>query len=396
MSVHLRIAAALISLLAPLIGSHASAESAQAELPPLQCWWRTDRAAIYVGQHLQLTLTCAAAQTDAATAIPDWDALQPELVDLAPFEVVGGTRSEDVVADFRRYTQFEYTLRLTAEEFFGQDVPLPPLEIVYSIAVNGAGGTVQQGRERTYVLPPLPLKILSLVPAQANDIEDAADYSFTAIQRKRERAKMAFVIGCGLLAAGALFTVLFLKSLLSGSRARRATLPFRVADWRLVAGARSALRRLAAVADREGWSEARVGEALTLLRVLGAVAIGKPVRQQIVPRNSAAEAGEWLMHRLSMRRSRIAISAAVTPAQLRAQARDDSGVSNEMLEDLATALAVCSDTHYGRAPIDGDPTPPIAQAIREALSASNGLFLKTLVPSRLRMLIPSYAVSGAS
>src|SRR5690606_33473300 len=85
-------------------------EEGARELLPLQCWWRTDRSAIYVGQHLKLTLTCAVAETPAATAMPDWDPLQPEAVDLAPFEVVSGTRSEDVVADFRRYTQFEYVL----------------------------------------------------------------------------------------------------------------------------------------------------------------------------------------------------------------------------------------------------------------------------------------------
>lgn len=394
--VHRRLATALWLML--LVGSFArGAEDPGTELAPLQCWWRTDRIAIYVGQHLQLTLTCATAETPAATAMPDWDPLQPEVVDLAPFEVVGGARSEDVVADFRRYTQFEYTLRLTGEEFFGQDVPLPSLEIVYSIAVNGSGGSVQQGRERTYVLPPLPLKILSLVPSQADDIEDAAGYSFAAIERKRGRAAMAFVIGCGLLAAGALYVLLFLNSLLSGSRARRASLPFRVPDWRIVAGCRSALRQLASAADREGWSEARVGEALTLLRVLGAVAIHKPVRQQIVARDRVVEAGEWLLRRLSLRRSRVAISAAVTPAQLRAYAPDASGfASSEIVEDLAAALAVCSDAHYGREPVEGDQPPPVAQAIRDVLSASRDLFLATLVPSRLRVLAPRFALSGAS
>lgn len=377
----------------------ASAQDAGTEMQPLQCWWRTDRAAVYVGQHLQLTLTCAAAETVAATVMPDWDQLQPEAIDLAPFEVVGGTRSEDAMADFRRYTQFEYTLRLTGEEFFGQDVPLPSLEIVYSIAVNAPGGSIQQGRERTYVLPPLPMKILSLVPAQANDIEDAVGYSFAAIERKRDHAALAFVIGWALLAAGALYLVLFLNSLLDKARSRRVAAPFRVADWRVVAGCRSALRQLASAADKEGWTEPRVGEALTLLRVLGAIAIRKPVRQQVVARDRVVETGEWLLRRLSLRRARVVISAAVTPAQLRSN-QTSSLVAGETVEDLAAALALCADVHYGRQEIErtepaqiSNESVQISQAIRDVLSASRDLFVATLVPSPLRGLMARYAMS---
>src|SRR5688572_2628162 len=144
----------LTLLVVLLAGVHAAAAvspvgNATREAPPLQCWWRTDRVAVHVGEQFRLTLSCAAAETEAANVVPDWDALQPDVVDLAPFEVVAGTRSEDAVKPPWRYTQFEYTLRLTGEEFFGLDVPLPPLEIVYSIAVGPPGGKVQQGRERT-------------------------------------------------------------------------------------------------------------------------------------------------------------------------------------------------------------------------------------------------------
>lgn len=389
----------LVLLAASVAGAAqpAGGEDASTEVPPLQCWWRTDRVAAHVGEQLQLTLTCAAAETETATVVPDWDQLQPEVVDLAPFEVVAGARSEEIIAGPWRYTQFEYTLRLTGEEFFGQDVPLPPLEIVYSIAVGDPGGRVQQGRERTYALPPLPMKILSLVPEQANDIEDAAGYSFIAIERRRSQAAMAFVIGCGLLAAGVLHVLLFLSRLFNKMLVRRAAAPFRVADWRVVVGCRSALRELASAADRDGWSDARVGEALTLLRVLGAVAIRKPLRQQIAARERVTETGEWLLRRLSLRRSRIAISAAVTATQLRAHAsqapRSSSGTA---VEDLATALAACSDVRYGRSDTEGNATSQVGQAIQDALAASGELFRAVLIPPRLRALTARHAVSVAS
>jgi hypothetical protein len=392
-----------LTLLALLAGPIADAaqpaidESAVTEAPPLQCWWLTDRVAVHVGEQLQLTLTCAAAETATATVMPDWDQLQPDAVDLAPFEVVAGSRSEDVVTPPWRYAQFEYTLRLTGEEFFGLDVPLPPLEIVYSIAVGAAGGTVQQGRERTYVLPPLPMKVLSLVPGQADDIEDATAYSFAGIERRRSQAAMAFVVGCGLLAAGVLYVLLFLGSAFRSLRTRRAPIPFRVADWRIVAGCRSALRRVASAAGRSGWSDASVGEALTLLRVLGAVAIRTPVRQQIAMRGRAAETGEWLLHRLSLRRPRVALSAAVTAAQLRAHASQGPlAVSDQAIEDLAAALAACADVRYGRDAPDGTAIAAAGGAIQDALSASRELFLAALLPSRLQGLAARHAVSGAS
>lgn len=366
-----------------------------AEMPPLQCWWRTDRVAVHVGEHLQLTLTCAAAETGSATVVPDWDQLQPDVVDLAPFEVVAGTRSEDVVTPPWRYTQFEYTLRLTGEEFFGLDVPLPPLEIGYSIAVGPPGGNVQLGRERTYVLPALPMKILALVPARADDIEEVTAHSFASIERRRSRAAMAFLVGCGLLAAGALCLLLFLGSAFRAMRTRRVKTAFRVADWRVVAGCRSALRRLASAAGKDGWTDARVGEALTMLRVLGAVAIGIPLRQQIAVGQRPAERGEWLLRRLSLRRRRVAITATVTAARLRAHV-SPLFVSDQAIEHLAVALAACSDVRYGREAADGAAMAEASRAIQDALGASRELLLAAFLPSRLRALLARRVASGVA
>jgi hypothetical protein len=352
------------------------------EVPPLQCWWRADRVAVQVGEPLRLTLTCAAAETESARVVPDWDQLQPDVVDLAPFEVVAGTRSEEVVTPPWRYTQFEYTLRLTGEEFFGLDVPLPPLEVAYSIAVGPPGGTVQMGRERTYVLPALPMKILALVPAQAVDIEDVTAHSFASIERRRSRADLAFLVGCGLLAAGALYLLLFFGSALRSMRAHRVKPAFRVANWRVVAGCHLALRRLAATAGTEGWTDARVGEALPMLRVLGAVAMGLPLRQQIVARQRPAERGEWLLRRLSLRRPTVAVTATTTAAQLRAHT--SALLSKQAMEDLATALKVCSEVRYGREDPDGTGLADVGGVIPRTLFASRQLLLASLLPARRR------------
>jgi hypothetical protein len=378
-----------LTLLMLMAGACAEA----AEVPPLQCWWRTDRVAVRVGEPLRLTLSCAAAETDSATVVPDWDQLQPDVVDLAPFEVVAGTRSEEVVAPPWRYTQFEYTLRLTGEEFFGLDVPLPALEIAYSIAVGPRGGNVQMGRERTYVLPPLPMKILTLVPGRANDIEEVTAHSFASIERRRSQASMAFLVGCGLLAAGALYLLLFLGSIYRAMRTRRVKAAFRVGDWRVVAGCRAALRRLVSTAGSQGWTDARVGEALVLLRVLGALAMGMQVRQTIAARDRPAGHGEWLLRRLSLRRPRVAISATVTAGQLRANASPLS-VSDQTIEKLAVAVAACSEVRYGPESAEGGMAD-VGGAIQEALDASRELFVPALLPSRFHFLVGRRVATGA-
>jgi hypothetical protein len=364
----------------------------QTELPPLQCWWRTDRVAVRVGEPLRLTLTCAAAETSAATVVPDWDQLQPDVVDLAPFEVVGGTRSEEVVVPPWRYTQFDYTLRLTGEEFFGVDVPLPPLEISYSIAVGPPGGAVQQGRERIYVLPPLPVKILSLVPKEADDIEEVPAHSFESIERRRGRAHLAFLVGCGLLAAGVLYLLMFVGGAVRALRARRVKPEFRVPEWRIVVGCRAALRKLVVAGGREGWTGSRVGEALTLLRVLGALALDKPPRQQVVARDRPVESGEWVLRRLSLRRPRVAITATTTAAQLRAH--PSPRVSGAALDSLAAALSTCSAMRYAPEPDDAGASEA-GRAIEDALRASRELLTATLLPVRLKMLAAPATVGGA-
>lgn len=359
--------------------SMALAEAATEEVPPLQCGWRTDRVAVRVGEPLTVTLTCAAAETDTASVMPDWDELQPDAVDLAPFEVLSGVRGADTQVASWRYSQFEYRLRLTGEEFFGLDVPLPPLEIPFSIAVGPRGGMVQMGRERRYVLPALPLKVLSLVPGPARDIEEVANYSFAAIERRQARASLLTLVGGGLLAAGGLCLLLFLASLWRALRAGRVRPAFQVPDWRIVMGCREALRRLASEAHREGWSESALDKAMPLLRTLGAVALGEHARQRVVERRDLPAQGEWLLRRWSIRRPFVAVSAAITPARLRApDPHVEPLADRQTREAIADALDPCAVILYGRESADArtEAVTAVAPAIDSALAHSRGLAVR--------------------
>ena len=85
------------------------------ELQPvdaLRCWRRIGRNAVQIGEHFTMTVTCRVIETDAARTAPDEAALQPQSIDVAPFEVLDGQRYSDVQDDVGRLFQFHYTLRV--------------------------------------------------------------------------------------------------------------------------------------------------------------------------------------------------------------------------------------------------------------------------------------------
>src|SRR6266511_32267 len=144
------------------------------EIDPLQCWWRTSAGAVRVGEGFQVVLTCAVLETDTATVIVDQSKLEPSVVQFAPFEVLGGSHGADLRTDLRRFFQYEYRLRLIAENEFGKDVPLPEMKLSYHVQSRVGQNAAIQGREQSYVLPAPSVRILSLVPGDAADIRDTS------------------------------------------------------------------------------------------------------------------------------------------------------------------------------------------------------------------------------
>jgi hypothetical protein len=78
-----------VLLLFTALAAAASAQDVQTD--PLQCWWRTSVGAIRVGEPFEVVLTCAVLETDAATVVVDQSRLAPNVIQFAPFEVLGGT-----------------------------------------------------------------------------------------------------------------------------------------------------------------------------------------------------------------------------------------------------------------------------------------------------------------
>jgi hypothetical protein len=132
---------------------------------PLQCWWRTSAGAVRVGEPFSVVLTCAVVESDAATVVVDQSRLEPSVVQFAPFEVLGGSHGADLRTDQRRFFQYEYRLRLIAENMFGKDAALPETKVSYRVQSKVGQKTAIQGRDQTYVLPAHSLRVVSLVPA---------------------------------------------------------------------------------------------------------------------------------------------------------------------------------------------------------------------------------------
>src|SRR5438270_11646976 len=116
-----------------LVGFAGAAGAQTVQTDPLQCWWRTSAGAVRVGEPFTVVLTCAVIETDAATVVVDQSRLEPSVVQFAPFEVLGGSHGADLRTDQRRFFQYEYRMRLIAENTFGKDAALPETKISYRV-----------------------------------------------------------------------------------------------------------------------------------------------------------------------------------------------------------------------------------------------------------------------
>ena len=142
---------------------------------PIRCWRQSSAGAIAIGETFTVVLTCAVYEGDNAQVIPDESRLGVASIQLAPFEILGGSHPPDVRRDSRRFFQYHYQLRIISRDAIGHDVNIPPLPISYRIHSRVGAAATLEGRDLSYVMPMMPIKVLSLVPADAADIRDASE-----------------------------------------------------------------------------------------------------------------------------------------------------------------------------------------------------------------------------
>jgi hypothetical protein len=358
----------------------------QAVEEPIRCWWKTDRTAVRVGERFAVVLTCASIETGPTTVVPNVSQMEGGAIQLTPFEVVSSTRRADVVTPPRRYVQFEYLVRLLSDGFFGQDVSLPALTVTYNFRTADGANT---GRDQTYILPALPMRVLSLVPRAVADIRDTSTMTFGDIEAARFRATVARVASWIALAFAVVFAIL---ALVRASRPLRAKAPGtvkQVGPFTGLGACAAALRDVrAAVSSEGGWSADLARRALPALRLAGAWALGRPVAQEKVRRGVAVREGQILVRRGWLRPVRTVLSASTTPSQIAAAAdRDDlGGRTRQALQELRPALETFSTAAYGRidAPLD---RAELDTALSQGLDAVQRLRVGTIGPWRLVALV---------
>jgi hypothetical protein len=334
-------------------------------LDPITCWWKTDTNAVHIGEHFTLTLTCDVADTGRVTVVPDVKSLEPTTVQLAPFEVVRGVRHQDIHIQESpsRYFQYEYTLRLLGEGYFGRDVDIPSINVTYTI--QSPGGETQ-GRDQVYVLPALPMRIISLAPLKATDIRDTPRDSFAEIEARRFRAT-AELIAAGIFFgfAGVLLGFAVAR-IVSRYRQHAPAASRSIRSRAVLAGCLRALGGVKSNVAHTGWTQELVARALAVVRIAAAVALGRPVAQTLVDINVPRQDGQMILRKGMLRRALISApttedSFATPPGKgpgPRAQA-----MSEQLRESLQTLSAAC----YGRA--DHFDAPALDSALDNGMRA---------------------------
>ena len=339
----------------------------------LVCWWRSDRSSVRIGEGFTVALTCRSAETGRERTVVNESLLDPSVLALPPYQVKDGRRYKDIIrvrpgpdgpVTFRS-VQYTYTVKLMGEGFFGKDLPLPSLEIHYHIDLVTNKDVVTPGKERTYVLSPLPMRIQSLVPKAANAIRDAGNETFGDIEGRRRSAVVAF------MAAGVflLLPLLVLLPILVRAVHGKQESVFNGTVFR----DKDLSRRLAGELDHvekhcrtASWDEASIGTVLSVFRVGGALAIGRRVAQMPVTLETCGREGQLELRKGLWPRMKVLISASLTPEEM----ADELAVTNwqgaaaaerkALLGEAQRAFAVFNNARYalpgdaaGREALDG-------------------------------------------
>ena len=335
-------AAVLIFLAAAAASAQVPAKPpADVAVAPIECWWKTDRSAIRVGERFELTLTCAVIDTDQVKVVVDESSLAPSALHLVPFEIVGGQRFRDIFNRPRRFFQYQYSMRVLGEEFFGKDVSLPRLQISYRVQNALNGGSALSGREELYSLRPVPIQVLSLVASTAADIRDTPPETFGDIDARLFRSNLLLLVAGVAMASALLLVVVSLVRATVKRRSAAATRRRVVSPALVLYAASRELSVVRAASQNEGWTGDLAGRAASALRLAGAFAIGLPVSQHDLEVGGQAGEGQLVVRR-GLFGKRVVVSAAVTPG---AAGRNRA---SSLWPGLSQAIAEFTTVRYGR------------------------------------------------
>lgn len=302
------------------------------EVEPIKCWWRTSSSAVRTGEPFTLTMTCAVVETEANKVVPDHSKLDQQVVQLPPFEVIGGTHPGDIVVPGKRFFQYDYRVRLIAEDAFGNDVPIPPMEISYRIESQVKGGESVQGRDQSYALPKASVRLMSMVPDDTSDIREAPATLFSGIEDRDSRAQVMQTIAGILFGLAGVVVIVMLISMLRRKKPATAAAQTHMPHRAILAAVGKELDEVQRQ-SRGGWTQDLAGRALAAARITGSYAIGRAIGQH--PSLGAVPRDGVLVVR-SFSRGEVFVSGSATTE------------SAQRVPGLSDSLKALTVARYGR------------------------------------------------
>ena len=354
------------------------------DVDPIRCWWDADKRAVHIGEQFTLKITCSVVETsrDQSRARPE-----PVRADGGADRAVRGDgrhaprgHSGSALALFPARIHGAPDRRQVLRP--GRRHPGDQDHLQHPVGGRRGGA---EGRDLTYILPPMPVRILSLVPKQAADIRDAPRETFADIEARRFRSTeeiAAAVISFGfaaVLVGLALVRVIgrYRKSVPAAER----PLPART----ILSGCVRSLARLRNEVARSGWTPELAGRALTAFRIAGAVALGRPVAQTLVDKTSPERQGQIGSAEGHLPRKRALVSAPTTVNLIDRHLTSGNGSRRRRAPSLALAeireaLRVFNTARYGRTH-EADRAA-LDSALRAGTRAIRRLRLTQLWPQR--------------
>ncbi len=306
------------------------------EVEAISCWWRLDKTSVRVGEPFNVFLTCRVVETRDALAVPDESPLDPSAVSLPPLELISGERYHDIRRDSLRFFQYRYRFKFLEGGFFGKELEIPYLDIPYRLETASLQGEKTVGEPQTYRLPPLKLRVESLVPRETSDIRDASGVTFGDSGALRFQAKIAFLVGgfLILLSALTLFHLAFLGARDRGrKKVERGVPPLGNTD--VLRGSIRGLKKVRRAVKKSGWGQESIGRTVSLLRIIGALLISGYTKQQMAALGARSLEGQTRMKKHPFSLKTVLVSSSVTVGTVKGYLLDKGLMTSLNLEFLA-------------------------------------------------------------
>ena len=337
---------------------------------PIRCWRQSSAGAIAIGEAFSVVVTCAVYEADNAQVIPDESRLNVASIQMAPFEILGGSHPPDVHRGSRRFFQYDYQLRIIGPDAIGHDVNIPPLAISYRIHSRVGAAATLEGRDLSYLLPMMPIKVLSMVPVDASDIRDASDASLAAVDSLRFRSTLFRVLTIVFGALAAVMIVLALvplaRSKSAVTTAERDRIPNHAVLNRVADDLGELQKRVAG-----GWTDAEVARALGATRVIAAAAIEQPISQKVLEKGADVPEGRIVIQHGLITPTIVTVSSPVTAddiARAAGRTKSLSTTRRQQLEGLQSAVVAFSAALYRKHPVRDSST--LDDAMRHAIGVA--------------------------